>query len=162
MLPALFLLATALAAPFASAEDDGKLTIEIPSSVQATIAREKGEAGKVREFRKVNETDGTTYIVGITVGNLRYELSLDASGRIMRKHLDTGEGGPRMLRVEGLPANVREMMQREAGAGVISEIELVEQKTKYVGQVKDGKRRYRIEVDVDGVLLSKEYLGDEE
>lgn len=155
------LLALALS-PLAFAEDDGKLTIEIPSSVQATVAREKGDTGKVREFRKVNESDGTAYIVGIIADGRRYDLSLDASGRVMRKRLDTGDGGPKMVRVEALPANVRETMQREAGAGVISEIEIVEQKTKYVGQAKQGNRRYRIEVDADGVLLSKEFLGEED
>ena len=155
------LLILALAAT-AFAEDDGKLTIEIPSSVQATIAREKGDSGKVRDFRKVNESDGTTYLVGIVVNEKKWELSLDASGRVMRKRLDTGDGAPRILRIEALPANVRETMQREAGAGVIGEIEFVEQKTKYVGEAKQGKRKYRIEVDADGVLLNKEFLGEEE
>lgn len=146
----------------ASAEDDGKLTIEIPSPVQATIAREKGDAGKVRDFRKVNESDGTTYIIVIVVNEKAWELSLDAAGRVMRKHRDTGDGGPRMMRVEALPANVRETMQREAGAGVIGEIEFVEQKTRYIGEAKAGKRKYRIEVDADGVLLNKKYVGDED
>ena len=155
------LLALALAAT-ALAEDDGKLTIEIPSSVQASIAREKGDTGKVRDFRKVNESDGTTYIVAIVANGKTWELSLDASGRVMRKRLDTGDGAPRMVRIEALPANVRETMQREAGAGVIGEIELIEQKTKYVGEAKHGKRRYRIEVDADGLLLNKEFLGEEE
>ena len=155
------LLALALTS-LASAEDDGKLTIEIPSSVQATIAREKGDTGKVREFRKVDEADGTTYVVGIIVDSRRYDLFLDASGRVMRKRLDTGDSGPRMVRIEALPANVRATMQREAGAGVFSEIELLEQKTKYVAEVKQGNRKYRIEVDAEGVLLSKEFLGDEE
>ncbi len=146
----------------ASAEDDGKLTIEIPSPVQATIAREKGDASKVRDFRKVNESDGTTYIIVIVVNEKAWELSLDAAGRVMRKHRDTGDGGPRMMRVEALPANVRETMQREAGAGVIGEIEFVEQKTRYIGEAKAGKRKYRIEVDADGVLLNKKYVGDED
>jgi uncharacterized membrane protein YkoI len=154
-------LCLALAAT-AFAEDDGKLTIAIPSAVQATIAREKGEAGSVRDFRKVNEADGTTYVVGIVVNGKTWELSLDASGRVMRKRLDTGDGAPKMMRVEALPANVRETMQREAGAAVIGDIELVEQKTKYVAEAKHGTRRYRIEVDADGVLLNKEFLGDEE
>ena len=155
------LIALALGA-MAIAEDDGKLTIEIPSSVQATIAREKGDAGKVRDFRKVNESDGTTYIIAIVMNGKTWELSLDASGRVMRKHLDTGDGAPRRLRIEALPANVRETMQREAGAGVIGEIEFVEQKTKYIGEAKHGKRKYRIEVDADGLLLNKEYVGEEE
>ena len=155
------LLALALAAT-ALAEDDGKLTIAIPSSVQATIAREKGDAGTVRDFRRVNESDGTTYIVAIVVNAKTWELSLDAAGRVMRKRLDTGDGGPRMLRIEALPANVRDTMQREAGAGVIGEIECVEQKTRYISETKIGKRKYRIEVDAEGVLLNKEYLGEED
>ncbi|MEO6741673.1 MAG: hypothetical protein ABIP20_15620 [Chthoniobacteraceae bacterium] len=155
------LLALALAAT-ALAEDDGKLTIAIPSSVQATIAREKGDTGTVRDFRKVNESDGTTYIVGIVVNGKTWELSLDASGRVMRKRLDTGDGGPRMLRIEALPANVRETMQRETGAGVIGEVEFIEQKTRYIGESKIGKRKYRIEVDAEGVLLNKEYIGEED
>ena len=155
------LLAVALATA-ALAEDDGKLTIAIPSPVQATIAREKGDAGAVRDFRKVNESDGTTYIVGIVVNGKTWELSLDAAGRVMRKRLDTGEGGPRMMRIEAIPANVRETMQREAGAGVIGEIELIEQKTHYIGEATVGKRKYRIQVDADGVLLNKEYIGEED
>ena len=146
----------------ARAEDDGKLTIEIPSSVQATIAREKGDHGKVREFRKVNEPDGKTYIIVIVVGEKAWEMSLDAAGRVMHKHLDTGDSGPRIVRLEALPANVRATMQREAGAGVLGEIELVEQKTRYTGEAKIGKRKYRIEVDADGVLLNKEFIGEED
>lgn len=161
MKPVPFLLLLALAAT-CLAEDDGKLTIEIPSAVQATIAREKGDAGKVRDFRKVNESDGTTYVIGIVVNGKTWELSLDAAGLVMRKHLDTGDGGPRMVRIEALPANVRDTMQREAGAGVLGEIEFAEQKTRYIGEAKIGKRKYRIEVDADGVLLNKEYIGDED
>jgi uncharacterized membrane protein YkoI len=161
MKPSHFLLILALSAT-SFAEEDGKLTIEIPSSVQATIAREKGDAGKVRDFRKVNESDGTTYIIVIVVKDKAWELSLDASGRVMRKHLDTGDGGPRLMRIEAIPAIVRDTMQREAGAGAIGEIELVEQKTRYICEAKAGKRKYRIEVDADGVLLNKEYVGDED
>ena len=146
----------------APAEDDGKLTISIPSSVQATIAREKGDNGSVREFRKVNESDGTTYIIGIVVGEKTWELSLDAAGRVMRKRLDTGENAPRIVRIDALPANVRDTMQREAGAAVITEIEHVERKTYYVAEAKIGKRKYRIEVDADGVLLNKEFIGEED
>lgn len=155
------ILSLALAAT-ATAEDDGKLTIEIPSSVQATIAREKGDSGKVREFRKVNEEDGTTYVISLFINDKTFELALDASGRVMRKRLDAGEQGPKLLRIEALPAKARATMQREAGAGVLGEIELIEEKPKYVGEAKEGKRKYRIEVDADGVLLKKEYIGEEE
>jgi hypothetical protein len=53
-------------------------------------------------------------------------------------------------------------VQREAGAGVVSEIEVHEDKTTYVTEVIIAKRKYRIEVSVEGHLIAKEYLGDDE
>ncbi len=146
----------------AVAEDDGKLTIEIPSSVQAVVAKEKGEAGKITSFKKVNETDGTTYVIGLLLEAKTYELALDAAGRVMRKAQVNDDIGPKTVRLEAIPAKVRATLQREAGAGLIEEVEMQEQKTNYVTEVKIGKRKYRIVVDAEGVLVSKEYTGDDE
>lgn len=157
------LLACLAILPLASfAEDDGKLTIEIPSSVQATIAKERGDAGKIADFRRVNESDGTTYVVGIMVDGKKYALSLDAAGRVMRKALDVEDSGPKEVGIEGVPAKVRQTFQREAGTAPIKEIEVREAKTTYITEVVAGTRRYRIEVDADGALLSKEYVGEHE
>jgi uncharacterized membrane protein YkoI len=144
------------------AEDDGKLVIDIPSSVQATIAKEKGETGKVRNFRHVNEADGTTYIVGLLLDGKNYEMFLDASGRVMRKRLDEENSGPKVMKIDAVPAKVRQILQREAGAGVIEQVELNDQKPTYITEVKIGKRKYRIEVDAEGTLLNKEHSGDDE
>ena len=156
------LLAVALSTAAVFSEDDGKLTIDIPSSVQATIAKEKGDGGKVVDFKRVNETDGTTYVVGFLFDGKRYALSLDAAGRVMRKHLDVEDDGPKRVRVDGLPDKVRQTMQREAGAGAIDEIEVQEAKTVYITEVAIGKRKYRIEVSADGTLIGKEYTGDDD
>jgi uncharacterized membrane protein YkoI len=147
--------------PVAFSEDDGKLTIDIPSSVQATIAREKGDAGKVRDFRRVNESDGATYVVGIVMDGRMYQLTIDAAGRVMRKELEE-DGESKPLQISAVPAKVQQTLQREAGAGVIGDIEKIEDKTRYATEVIIGKRKYRIEVDAAGILLKKEYLGDEE
>ncbi len=144
------------------AEDDGKLTIEIPSSVQASVAKEKGDTGKVRDFKRVNESDGTTYIVGLVLEGKNYIISLDAGGRLMKKQLETEDADPKPLKIAGTPPKVRATLQREAGAGVIEEIEVHTAKTAYVTEVKVGKRKYRIEVDADGALINKEYVGDDE
>ena len=149
-------------AAFAFAEDDGKLTIDIPSSVQATIAKEKGEAGKVREFKRVNESDGATYLVGLTIDGLNYDLTLDAAGRVMKKALEEDHGGPKMMKIKELPLKVQQTLQREAGAGLIGEVEKSEAKTTFQTEVTIGKRNYRIIVDADGLLVSKEYTGDAE
>ena len=45
---------------------------------------------------------------------------------------------------------------------MIEEVELHEEKTTYTTEIKIGKRKYRIEVDAEGVLLKKEYAGDDE
>jgi hypothetical protein len=156
------LLALALAVSPACAEDDGKLTIDIPSSVQATIARERGDKGKVVSFQKVNETDGTTYVVGLQLDGKKYELALDAAGRVMHKALDHEDTGPKTMKMAALPEKVRETIQREAGAGVVDEIEEQEAKTTYVTEVVIAQRKYRIEVAADGTLLKKEYAGPEE
>lgn len=149
-----------LIAPFAIAEDDGKLTIEIPAAVQATVAKEKGDAGKITEFKKVSEPDGTAYVVGITAQGRKYELSLDAAGRLLRKHLNEGEAGPRVLGIEGVPAKVRQTLLREAGGAAIGEIEERAAQTTYHTEVVIGGRRFRLEVDSEGVLRGKEYSGD--
>ena len=149
--------------PFAVfGEDDGKLTIEIPSSVQATIAKERGDSGKVSDFRRVNETDGTTYVVGIQFEGKKYALTMDAAGRVMRKYLDVENTGPKEMGIEGVPVKVRVTLQREAGAAPIKDIEMHEAKTTYTTEVVMGTRRYRIEVDADGALLNKEYDGEHE
>ncbi len=158
----MFLALAIFAATATFAEDDGKLTIDIPSSVQATIAKEKGDHGKVRDFKIVNETDGTTYVVGLVLDGKNYVLSLDAAGRLMRKQLDVEDNGPHQVRLEALPAKVRQTLQREAGAALIEAVELQEQKPTYVTEIKVGKRKYRISVDADGNLLNKEYSGDDD
>ena len=155
-LTAVFLVSLAIA------EDDGKLTIDIPSAVQATIAKEKGDAGKVREFKRVNESDGTTYLIGLIVDGQNYQLSLDAAGRVMKKEIESNNDGPQVMKVNELPVKVRQTMQREAGAGVISEIEKSEAKTTYTTEVAIGTRKYRITVDADGLLVAKEHVGEVE
>ena len=149
-------------ATFAFAEDDGKLTIEIPSSVQATIAKEKGDAGKVREFKRVNESDGATYLVGLTIDGQNYDLTLDAAGRVMKKALEENHDGPKMMKIKEVPLKVQQTLQREAGAGVIGEVEKSEAKTTFQTEVAIGKRNYRIIVDAEGLLVSKEFSGEAE
>jgi hypothetical protein len=146
----------------AFAEDDGKLTIEIPSPVQATIAKERGEGGKISDFRRVNETDGTTYVVGLLLDGRKYALSLDAAGRVMRKALEVEDTGPKEMGIAAVPLKVRQTLQREAGAAPIHDIEMHEAKTTYVTEIVAGTRRYRMEVDAGGMLLSKEYVGEHE
>jgi uncharacterized membrane protein YkoI len=143
----------------AQEKNDGKLLIEIPLAVQATITSEKGD-GKVQDFRRVNEDNGTTFIVGLIIDGKNYALYLDAAGRVMRKELDEEKKEEKPLTVEGLPAAIKKTLSREAGGAPITEIQ-VHEKT-YAAEIKVGKRKYTIEIDADGKLLRKQYASDDD
>lgn len=157
---ALVLAALALVAPVRAQEkDESKLVIDIPAAVQATIQKEKGD-GKVIEFRRANDNDGTTYVVILLLDGKHYALSLDAAGRVVSKvlHEDTPE--PKPLALDDLPANIKKTFLREAGGAVVKEIDLRHEKKTYTGTIVVGTRRYIIEIDADGKLLRKQHAGD--
>ena len=151
----------ALTAGMASAQekDDGKLTIEIPLAVQATIKQEQGD-GKVHDFRRVNDTEGTTYVVGLVIEGKNYSLTLDAAGRVMRKELDEEGKEEKPVTVESLPAAIRKTLSRESNVAPIVEIQ-IHAKT-YSAEIKVGKRKYTIEIDEQGKLVRKHYSEDDD
>ena len=158
-------LACALAAlsltAFSADKDSGVLTIEIPAAVQETIKKEKGEA-RVHDFRRVNEGDGATYVVGLTLDGKNYSLTLDALGRVMRKELDEERRESFALALDAVPASIRKVFEREAGGATIKEIDVREPRKTYAAEIVVAGRRYVIEVGDDGRLLKKEYVGEEE
>lgn len=155
-IPALALFATAA---FAQEKDDGKLTIEIPLAVQAAIKQEQGD-GKVHDFRRVNESDGATYVVGLLIDGKNYRLTLDAAGRVMSKELDEEGREEKPPTVDSLPAAIKKTLSRESNGAPIVEVQ-IHAKT-YVAQIKVGKRKYEIEIDEQGKLVRKQYTGDDD
>lgn len=156
----LVLAVLALAAPARAQEkDESKLVIDIPAAVQAAIQKEKGD-GKVVEFRRANENDGTTYIVVLLLDGKHYALSLDAAGRVISKIIDEETPEPKPLALEDLPANIKKTFLREAGGAPVQEIDLRQEKKTYSGSIVVGTRRYLIEIDADGKLIRKQHVGD--
>ena len=157
----LLVLALTFTAGIASAQekDDGKLTIEIPLAVQAAIKQEQGD-GKVHDFRRVNETDGATYVVGLVIDGKNYSLTLDAAGRLMRKELDEEGKEEKPITVESLPAAIKKTLSRESNGAPIVEVQ-IHAKT-YTAEIKVGKRKYTIEIDEQGKLVRKQYDGDDD
>ena len=143
----------------AQEKDDGKLTIEIPLAVQAAIKQEQGD-GKVHDFRRVNETDGATYVVGLVIDGKNYLLTLDAAGRLMRKELDEEGKEEKPITVESLPAAIKKTLSRESNGAPIVEVQ-IHAKT-YTAEIKVGKRKYTIEIDEQGKLVRKQYDGDDD
>ena len=152
-------LAWTVTIAIAQDKEDGKLTIEIPLAVQATIKAEQGD-GKVHDFRRVNENDGATFVVGLLIDGKNYRLTLDAAGRVMSKELDEEAAEAKPLTVESLPAAIKKTLSRESNGAPIVEIQ-VRAKT-YTAEIKIGKRKYQIEIDEQGKLVRKQYTGDDD
>ena len=149
-------LGTALAA---DEKGSGKLTIDIPAEVQATIDKEKGD-GKVHDFKRVNESDGTSYVVGLVIDGTHYSLQLDAGGRVMRKELDEVQPEGQPVTLDTLPAAVKKTLLREARGAEFKEIDVTEAKKTYSVEVTYDGRKFRIEVDAAGKLVRKEHIQD--
>jgi len=135
----------------------GKLTIEIPTEVQTTIDKEKAD-GKVIDFKRVNESDGTTYVVGLLIDGAHYALNLDSGGRVMRKELDEVEAGGNPATLETIPLPVRKTILREAHGAEIKEIDVTEVKKTFSVEVSYDGRKFRIDVDAAGRLVRKEVI----
>jgi hypothetical protein len=151
-LGACFVLGSAFAA-------DGKLTIDIPAEVQATIDKEKAD-GKVHDFKRVNESDGTTYVIGLIIDGTHYALNLDAGGRVMRKEIDEVEPEGKPATLETIPAAVKKTLLREARGAEIKEIDVAEAKKTYSVEVTYEGRKFHIAVDASGKLQRKEHIQD--
>ena len=143
----------------AQEKEDGKLTIEIPLAVQATIKQEQGD-GKVHDFRRVNENDGSTYVVGLLIDGKNYSLTLDSAGRVMRKELDEEGKEEKPLTVESLPAAIKKTLSRESNGAPVREVQ-IHAKT-YSAEIVVGKRKYQIEIDEQGKLVRKQYSGEDD
>ena len=143
----------------AQEKDDGKLTIEIPLAVQAAIKQEQGD-GKVHDFRRVNENNGATYVVGLLIDGKNYSLTLDAAGRVMSKELDEEGRDEKPLTVESLPAAIKKTLSRESNGAPVREVQ-IHAKT-YSAEIVVGKRKYQIEIDEQGKLVRKQYTGEDD
>jgi len=158
------LLLSALVIPFlcARAQETGKLTIEIPAAVQQTIAKEKGESGKVIEFKRLNENDGATYAITLEIDGKPYEMILDGAGRVMRKELITSESEEKEIDLHQLPEAIKKTFYREAIGAALKMVKIREEKKKYSATIVINRRRYSIEVDAAGKLIAKRYEGDDD
>ena len=156
------LLAVVVPLLTARAQEPAKLTIDIPASVQQTIAKEKGESGKVLEFKRLNENDGATYGITLEIDGKPYEMILDGAGRVMRKELITSESEEKEVDVHKLPEAIKKTFYREATGVAVKMIRVREEKTRYFANIVINKRRYVIEVDAAGKLMAKRYEGDDD
>jgi uncharacterized membrane protein YkoI len=162
MRPFAFLATAVCAVAVGFAQESGKLTIEIPAAVQATIAKEKGDTGKVVEFKRLNENDGATYAITLEIDGKSYEMILDGAGRVMRKEVIEGEPESHEVEVQKLPEAIKKTFYREAAGAALKTVEVREEKKTYRTEILVNRRRYSIEVDAAGKLISKRFEGEAE
>jgi uncharacterized membrane protein YkoI len=155
-------LTALLLAGICHAQEAAKLTIEIPAAVQQTIAKEKGETGKVLEFKRLNESDGATYAITLEIDGKQYEMILDGAGRVMRKEIVTGESDEKEIDVHKLPEAIKKTFYREAGGVAVKTIRIHDEKTRYTTEIVVNRRKYSIEVDAAGKLVSKRFEGEDD
>jgi len=156
------LLTAIVLAVVCRAQEAAKLTIEIPAGVQQTVAKEKGETGKVLEFKRLNDSDGATYAVTLEIDGKQYEMILDGAGRVMRKEIITGESDEKEIDIHKLPEAIKKTFYREAGGVAVKTVHIHEEKTHYTTQIVVNRRKYSIEVDAAGKLVSKRFEGEDE
>jgi hypothetical protein len=157
-----FFSAIALTAAAAFAQETGKLTIDIPAAVQATLAKEKGDAGKVIEFKRLNENDGAAYQITLELDGKPYELVLDGAGRVMRKERIDGEPQENEVDVHKLPEAIKKTFYREAVGAALKMVQVREERKTYRTEIVINKRKYSIDVDATGKLISKRFEGEDD
>jgi hypothetical protein len=118
-----------------SAQEPAKLTIDIPAAVQQTIAKEKGDNGKVLEFKRLNESDGATYALTLEIDGRPYEMILDGAGRVMRKEVITSETEEKEIDLQKLPEVIKKTLLREAGGAPMRNVRVREEKTRYMAEI---------------------------
>jgi hypothetical protein len=62
--------------------------------------------------------------------------------------------------IESLPAAIKKTLARESNGAPVTEVQ-VHAKT-YAFEIKIGKRKYGVEIDEQGKLVRKRYLGDDD
>jgi hypothetical protein len=162
MKPLAFLSAVVLIASAAFAQETGKVTIDIPAAVQATLVKEKGDAGKVIEFKRLNDNDGAAYAITLELDGKPYEMILDGAGRVMRKEMITGEPQENGVDVHKLPEAIKKTFYREAVGAALKTVQVREEKKTYRTEIVINRRKYSIEVDATGKLISKRFEGEDE
>jgi len=108
----------------------------MPTS-QRSIIPAKAD-GKVVEFRRANDNDGTTYVVVLLLDGKNYALSLDAGGRVISKMPDEDREEPKPVAVDDLPANIKKTFLREAGGAAIKGVEVKQEKKSYSTEIVVG------------------------
>lgn len=123
---------------------------DLPAAVQKT-AEEQSKGATVRGYTQETEDGKLEYEVEMTVNGHGKDVSIDPDGNILEVEETVDLGG--------LPAEVREGLQKKAGAGKIGKVESITKHgstVAYEAHVMNGTKKTEVQVGPDGKALDHE------
>jgi uncharacterized membrane protein YkoI len=137
-----------LFATVASAQEKKLKKSDLPAAVQKT-ADEQSKGGTVKGYSSETEDGKLQYEVQLTVSGHSKDVSISPEGAVLEVEEEVA--------LDKLPAEVREGLQKKAGAGKITKVESLTKQDKlvaYEAQVRTNGKKSEVQVGPDGKPLA--------
>ncbi len=132
----------------ASAQEKKIKKSDLPAAVQKT-ADEQSKGAIVKGYNSEVEDGKTIYEVELTVNGHSRDVSISPAGEVVEVEEEVA--------LDSLPAEVRDGLQKKAGAGKITKVESLTKKGKlvaYEAQVRTNGKKSEVQVGPDGKPLA--------
>ena|SRR5437016_5072431 len=144
-----FVMLALLFAIAASAQEKKIKKSDLPAAVQKN-ADEQSKGATVKGYSTEVEDGKTLYEVELTVNGHSKDVSMSPEGAVVEVEEEVA--------LDKLPAEVREGLQKKAGAGKITKVESLTKQGKlvaYEAQVRTNGKKSEVQVGPDGKALSR-------
>ncbi len=132
----------------ASAQEKKIKKSDLPAAVQKT-ADEQSKVATVKGYNSEVEDGKTIYEVELTVNGHSRDVSISPAGEVVELEEE--------VTLDSLPVEVRDGLQKKAGAGKITKVESLTKKGKlvaYEAQVRTNGKKSEVQVGPDGKPLA--------
>ena len=123
---------------------------DLPAAVQKT-AQEQSKGAVIKRYVKDNEDGQLEYEVQMIVDGHSKDVSIAPDGKLLEVE--------EQVKLDLLPATVRQSLQKKAGKGTITKVESITKKGQivaYEAQVRTEGKHSEIQVGPDGQALQHE------
>jgi uncharacterized membrane protein YkoI len=123
---------------------------DLPAAVQKT-AQEQSKGAVIKRYVKDNEDGQLEYEVEMTIDGHSKDVAIAPDGKLLEVE--------EQVKLDALPAAVRQGLQKKAGQGAITKVESITKKghvVAYEAQVRTAGRHSEIQVGPDGQTLQHE------
>lgn len=122
---------------------------QLPPAVEQTVARES-EGATIKGFAAEVENGQKFYEASLMVNGHTKDILIDKNGNVVEVE--------EQVSLDSLPALVQDALKQAAGKGTIQVVESLTKKgnlVAYEGHVKNGKKRFEIQVGPNGEKLKR-------